>query len=133
MMNAKQALAQARKRWGKSAAVQDEPRLASTPEKRAEMERQHKELVDHLKATKGDRQNWTKEEREQASNLMWGRWRYRYKVGRIMLGMFFEVKAEGDTWEEAFLTADHAEALSEDHTRRLAAERNAQRRIKKAA
>jgi|CXWL01.1.fsa_nt_gi hypothetical protein len=128
-MNAKQALAQARKRWGKAAGVQDNgPKRASTPEKRAEATKQHKEFVENLKATKGDRKNWSKEEREQASTLMFNGWRHRYSVGRVMLGMFFEVKAEGDTWEEAFLTADHVEALSEDHTRSIIAERKQHRK-----
>jgi hypothetical protein len=29
----------------------------------------------------------------------------RFKVGRIMLGMFFEVRGDGPTWEAAFAKA----------------------------
>ena len=33
----------------------------------------------------------------------------RFVVGRVMMGMFFEVKGDGETWEAAFAKADDAE------------------------
>lgn len=36
-----------------------------------------------------------------------------YKVGKIVMGMFFEVVADGATWEDAFRRADEAK-LAED-------------------
>lgn len=34
----------------------------------------------------------------------------RFKVGRIMLGMFFEVLGDGPTWEEAFEKSNRRES-----------------------
>jgi hypothetical protein len=34
----------------------------------------------------------------------------RYTVGRVMLGMFFEVEGQGETWEAAFADADQNRA-----------------------
>ena len=61
-MTLKQALQEAQRRWGKNAAVQENPK-SSNP-------------------------------------------KCRCYVGCIMLGMFFEVRGEGGTWEEAFKDAD---------------------------
>ena len=33
----------------------------------------------------------------------------RYRVGKVMFGMFFEVKGDGDTWEAAFASAERRE------------------------
>lgn len=71
-MNATQALTQARKRWGKTAAVKHEPGRA----KRAHHN--------------GD-----------------------YIVGKIMGGMFFEVKGDGTTWTAAFVDADMKWAIDQ--------------------
>jgi hypothetical protein len=59
----KQALAEAQKRWGKTAMV----------------------------------------EKRQGRQ-----WALPYAVGRVALGMFFEIKGQGTTWEEAFSEATAA-------------------------
>lgn len=66
-MTAKQALTQARKRWGKNAAVRDGGKQTI--------------LDGHVMSE-------------------------RYRVGRIEMGMFFCVEADGETWEQAFKNAD---------------------------
>ena len=65
-MNDRQALAEARKRWGKTAAVKRDPG------------------------------------RSKRQNIFNG----DYVVGRIGLGMFFEVKGDGTTWTAALADAD---------------------------
>lgn len=104
-MNAKQALAQARKRWGKTAAVEDRPQSATTPEQRAEAQ---KELDEH-------RREWPeaskrpKELRDRMQKLASTTWRRRYQVGTVesMAGLAaFFIKGTGDTWEEALADAD---------------------------
>jgi hypothetical protein len=99
-MNAKQALKEARRRWGDKAAVRDEPRFASTDEKRAEARAQRSALMQSL----------TKEEQraryKELDALLYDSYRYRYTVGRIALGLFFAVEGQGDSWEAAFAQCD---------------------------
>jgi hypothetical protein len=73
MRNAK-ALTEARKRWGKTAAVKDSGRTCTCG----------------------------------AKHCAW--LHARYSVGKIELGMFFSVRGQGASWEEAFASADKAEA-----------------------
>lgn len=128
----KQALAEAARRWGKRAIVEDQgPKFASTPEARAVAHAAHLQLRDKLTAEVGPREKWTKEQRSQVSDLMWASMRLRYKVGAVMMGMFFEVKGEGDSWDEAFLAVDHAEALDMEHTRVLRAKHEADERARR--
>jgi len=100
-MNAKQALAQARKRWGKRAAVEDSKRESSSQirdEATAELKRL-KEIKDR-----------TPEQQTQYERARGRSWHYRYQVGEVtvVFGAFaaFHVYGQGDTWEEAFTKAD---------------------------
>jgi len=76
-MTSKQALTQARKRWGKKTAMVSWKDHALTAEEKQKLE--------------------PKDEK---------RFLHKASVGRVMMGMFFEVLGEGDTWEEAFRNAD---------------------------
>ncbi len=71
-MNNKQALKEAQRRWGKSAMVQHNKR-ALTAEQKAAL---------------------------PPNDVR--RWHDIYSVGRVAMGMFFEVCGSGDTWEGAF-------------------------------
>lgn len=96
-MNRAQALARATELWGKTAGIEDlGPKMASTPERRAA-------ALSQLHAmTREER----KANRRLEAQLMSESWRYRYRVGALMFGMFFEIKGTGDTWEDAFADVD---------------------------
>jgi hypothetical protein len=100
-MTDKKALAEARKRWGKAANVQDRPK-APTAEQRAAA---HEVMVRY----KADRASVTREEllRSQGTALC-----YRYSVGEVTAYPIplFHVRGQGDTWEEAFAEADRKAA-----------------------
>ncbi len=102
-MNTKQALAQARKRWGKKAVVQD-IKLDTSPERREQARKRYAELKD----LKGDA--LTPELKKERDNIRSWQWTFRFAVGRIesIAGAFeaFWVKGQGDTWEQAFAEAD---------------------------
>lgn len=100
-MNAKQALAQARARWGKRAAVEDMgPKYDITPEQRAAA----KIELARLKALPKEQQD--RKLIQQTASITW---RQRYKVGEIQdmgfMAAFF-VRGNGDTWQAAFADAD---------------------------
>jgi hypothetical protein len=109
-MNAKQALAQARKRWGKKAAVEDY-RVPSSPEIRAEA----KAELERIKAMPTDdlSKDELREVRKKADAARSTSWRFRYSVGYIDgiggLMSVFHVSGQGDSWDEAFAKADAAE------------------------
>jgi hypothetical protein len=103
-MTKSQALKEAVKRWGKNAAVQDKGKeRASTPERRAEAKarlRQFNALPEgEKKVRRKERDHWLTET-----------YRYRYTVGFIAHGIAFAVQGDGDTWEEAFASADERKA-----------------------
>ena len=103
-MNANQALAQARKRWGKRAMIEDSKR-DSSEKIRAEA----KTELERLRATLTKEQQQEPENRKLIRELASKTWRYRYRVGSFSdfcgLGAFL-VNGEGDTWEAAFAKAD---------------------------
>jgi hypothetical protein len=76
------ALAKAQKLWGKTAAVEYRPQLARSEER---------DLIDTLYAGLPHRPR----------SLFWTLCR-PCVVGVIVMGLFFEVKGEGDTFAEAF-------------------------------
>jgi len=92
-VNSKQALTQARKRWGKKAVV-EKTGTEHSPESRAAAFQQRNEIPD------------IKENRKARDALLFKSCGYQYKVGVIVMGLFFEVKGHGDTWVEAFADAD---------------------------
>lgn len=98
-MNKTQALKEAVKRWGKKAIVRDEPKLASTPEQRAEAGAKRKLL----------RETLTKEELKKRSaemdELLFQTLRQRYSVGSHE-GFCICIRGTGDTWEQCFEAAD---------------------------
>lgn len=98
-MNAKQALAKAQSMWGKTAGVQDNgKRLASTPEQRFAARQARAELKGFI-VTREDRRFF----RDFDDSLFSQSVRNRFSVGSVEHGgMFFLVKGQGDSWEEAF-------------------------------
>lgn len=125
-MTRNQALAEAVKRWGKKAAIQDGgKRRASTPEARARASSELKELrankpvapsifdletwpasrsVAEFRAARlqyvADLRKWTANE----SRLFGEALAMRFDVG--VVGWAFEIRGSGDTWEDAFANAD---------------------------
>ena len=100
-MNAKQALAQARARWGTRAVVEDMgPKYDITPEQRAAA----KTELARLKALPKEQQD-SKLIKQTAALT----WRQRFKVGEIQdmgfMAAFF-VRGSGDSWQAAFADAD---------------------------
>lgn len=129
-MTAKQALAEAVKRWGDKAAVQDGgKRRASTPEQRAAAQAELAELTkaqvkesnifsaedfpDEMLASEVRRilreertqRRLIKEARDRTLAIVHTR---RYSVGKAT--WCFEIKGQGDTWELAFAEADERAA-----------------------
>lgn len=117
-MNKTQALNKAIKLWGKGAGVQDRgAKWATGPDVRAEakaklaaMPRQWLDVeptptddqtIGELKAWQARHRVWADEKRALAAVCH----TYRFQVGAVAMGMFFEIKGEGDTWEEAFAKA----------------------------
>ena len=84
-MTTKQALAEARRRWGKNAII-----------------KKHKEPTYHTKKD-GTRVMLTD----------------RFKVGRVVLGMFFEVLGDGPTWEAAFTKVDESKRRYDERYAKL--------------
>ena len=125
-MTTTQALTAARKRWGKSAAVKKEPRGGYVGE--------HGEFVDTLSVRPKD------SEYARAGHYYCmicsktgervyhrpGSVQASYTVGRVALGMFFEVKGRGDSWARAFAQADMSEKMEREQ---YAAMRAAQKAV----
>ncbi|MFZ1059248.1 MAG: hypothetical protein WAP47_08650 [Candidatus Rokuibacteriota bacterium] len=90
-MDKNAALREAQRRWGETAAVQDNgKKFASTPEAR-------KAARDALRSIPN-----TRETRRERDRLFSASFRYRFSVGHFALGMFFKIMGQGDTWEQAF-------------------------------
>jgi len=109
-MSARSALKEAIKRWGTSAAVRDSGlKRAGTPEARAAAKERVIALNEEIRALEkaGKGLSETRELRKERDAHRGIMWRYRYTVGRIIMGGFaFGVEGEGDTWEECFAKAD---------------------------
>lgn len=105
-MNRSQALKEAVRRWGKTAAVRDDgPKRASNPERRAAASADLKQF----RATIPKDQRPTREQREEIDRLFSEAMRERFTVGVIhtFCGLSaFWVKGTGDSWEEAFTKAE---------------------------
>jgi len=95
------AVAEAAKRWGKNGAVRDDgPKCASNDAERAEA---HEEVMRLRAIPKEERApDW----REMSDAAFSRAMRYRYTVGKIVMGLFFSVEGQGDTWADAFASAD---------------------------
>ena len=93
-MTRTQALQEARRRWGETAAIRDYgPKGASRPQARAEAHTAYKAMPN------------TAANRRQSDALFSASHRMRYTVGYVALGMFFMVEGRGDSWQEAFNSA----------------------------
>lgn len=79
-MTQKQALAEAKKRWGKTACIQHNPKALTSGESA-------------LTPPKDPR-----------------RLHHRYSVGYVWMNLFFNVLGSGDSWEEAFKDAGDKKA-----------------------
>lgn len=98
-MTKTKALKEAQKRWGKTAAIQEQRNCDSTPASREEAKRKLGEINKLSDAEKKARR------RERDDALSRSYW-YRFTVGRVSMGLFFEVLGQGDTWEDAFKASD---------------------------
>lgn len=103
----KTAYKKARKLWGKTACVEDKgTKRGGTAQQRDQARSSQRERIERLTQEKGHKRNWTPQERMEVQDLGAASFRYRFTVGHIMMGMFFSVKGQGDTWEEAFAKAE---------------------------
>lgn len=107
-MNRSQALKEAVRQWGKTAAVQDRGAgWPSSPELRAAASAKLKES--NAARTKDE----PREVRKARMGLLAASGHYRYSVGVVhtMCGLSgFFVKGQGDTWAEAFAAAQEKAA-----------------------
>lgn len=93
-MTIKKALKEAQKRWGRIAAVEGPEKcyFYAKPEKRTPQS--HCCAGSHAHPCPG--------------GLPY------FKVGKVVMGMFFEVVADGVTWEDAFKRADEKAAADKE-------------------
>ena len=94
-MTAKTALAEARRRWGRLAAVRERKDAPTAAGRRAASA-----VCKLNRATRGVLS------REAVLDAMHMALTYRCSVGHVAMGVFFHVEGQGDTWEEAFAAAD---------------------------
>lgn len=111
-MTEKQAYKEAVKRFGSNGAVQYNKNNRSTPEERLAASTANIELRQKVRECEDKDQKKVLSERQR--DAMFAAMRYAYSVGSVELGMFFSVKGQGDSWDEAFLDADRAEAAQHD-------------------
>lgn len=113
------ALKEAIRRWGKNAAVRFDPHGIDKDE-RAKAHEAHAALRARKPTvrTGPEWQAWRKEEQELFGKTIW----YRCTVGAVVMGLFFEVKGQGDTWAEAFGEFDRKEAADRERYAALRAE-----------
>jgi hypothetical protein len=124
-MNRQEALLEARKRWGKEAAVQEDKRESSPALREAAKVEAVKTGAAKAKAAAelaaASKKYGTDHPKHKAAlakkiaaskehdRVQWGTYHYRYDVGTVWnMGGFgaFSVRGQGDTWEEAFAKAD---------------------------
>lgn len=107
-MNSKQAMTQARARWGKKAAVQDSGKETSEAIRKAASAE-----VERLRATLTKEQQKEPANRKLIRDLSNVSCNFRYQVGSVqsIAGVFsaFLISGQGDTWEEAFARADRSD------------------------
>jgi len=122
-MTNQQAVAKAKKRWGKTFYVRNSGHFSSPEQRktaldavlnaRAEIKRIEEEVARRL-AELDWYQELLKQRREcrqQISNTEGDAHHYRFSVGRAS-GLFNEIMGQGDTWEEAFAAADRRESTA---------------------
>lgn len=102
-MTQQQALAETQKRWGRGGVVEFNKKGCT----KVERDVASAALKAHREAKpRAPDLAWRKRERE----LMGVALSYRYRVGQIIsmpgFGGCFEVRGEGDSWEEAFTQAE---------------------------
>lgn len=95
------ALREAQRRWGKTAAIRHDPHLPAEGEPSYSYSKAEKKADPKLL------HRTTHEPGEGRHELTR---RYRCTVGRVVLGMFYESKGEGATWDAAFKDAETREA-----------------------
>ena len=98
-MNRAQALSKARKLFGRTAVVRDDGHYSSP-----EMRESARALLKELRAAPlADRSN---DYRTREKRLIYWSLYHRCAVGRIALGLFFDVMGEGDNFAEAIDAAE---------------------------
>jgi hypothetical protein len=137
-MTREQALAQARKRWGKTAYIRAYDGIGlSSPESREEATARLRARRERVKAIDAEIDarlatlDWyvaLKDERKMLTKGIseegWQASHYKFLVGTCN-GIGFAVQGQGDTWEEAFRAADKAKQRDAE---RFAAQKEGQAR-----
>lgn len=95
-MTRNQAFRKAIKLFGKTAGIQDYKRPSSHESR--EIARGEMKALNEKCTTPELRKQFSKERDDVLSRAMY----YRYSIGRVEMGLFFAVKACGDSWEGAF-------------------------------
>lgn len=112
------ALAEAQRRWGKHGAVRDDGKArASTPEAR------HAGHLEAVRLNAIPKEERAADWRDARDSAFLQSMRYRYTVGKVVMGLFFSVEGQGDTWADAFAAADRKRARDDEDTRRIVAAR----------
>jgi predicted RNase H-like HicB family nuclease len=106
-MNQRQAMKEAKRRWGDKACLRDTKRPSSAEEREEANARLQEARAALKEATPENR----KERRAALDKELTIALRYRYSVGYVggipAMGIaFFSIQGQGDTWEEAFKQAD---------------------------
>lgn len=117
-MTEKQAMREAKKRWGKKAYIESRLGASDThARERAHAElkiaRDHREaigmeVIRRLRATPWwlEMEEQQKKLTDEIKTLQSKAMSYRFQVGALgLMGMAFCVRGQGDTWEEAFARA----------------------------
>lgn len=109
-MTEKKALKEAVKRWGKTACVEHKTHALFKDAR----ESAEKELAQWREEAKTATPEQANELKELCKKNQWKTWVYPFNVGKIVLGMFFEVNGRGDSWEQALYEADWRDAKWHD-------------------
>ena len=109
-MNIKSALKEAQRRWGKNGAVRKRPDAPNKNE-RAAMSIKAKEIRAQMDALDKKSPQWDGLRKELRNYILPS---CPCTVGCVEMAMFFAVRGEGDTWEEAFEDALWKEACEHD-------------------
>lgn len=108
-MTMQQALGQARRRWGKAAAVKKTPRGAFVGEHGEYVDATWVRSKDSKHARAGHYYCSTCSVGDERVYHVPGSPQTAYAVGYVGLGVFFCVEGQGDSWRAAFDKADAAE------------------------
>ena len=108
-MNRTQALRKAIEIFGKTAGVRDSGR-PSSHEQRAIARAEQKVINERCNMPE-----LRKAHRKELDEILFRAIAYRYSIGRVEMGMFFAVKACGDSWEGCFRALEQQPSAGTAH------------------